>query len=81
MSGGWCGQKVILALGATASLAVLNRKVAVTRERGQPIALADGATAMITVHPSYLLRLPDEAARISERAAFVRDLQKVRALL
>ena len=73
--------KVILALGATASLAVLNRKVAVTRERSQPIALADGATAMITVHPSYLLRLPDEAARISERAAFVRDMEKVRTLL
>ena len=70
--------KVTLALGGTASLAVLNRKVAVTQERGEPLPLSDGSTAMITVHPSYLLRLPDEEARVRERAAFVRDLKRVR---
>ncbi|CAN5136178.1 UdgX family uracil-DNA binding protein [soil metagenome] len=72
--------KIVLALGATASLAVLNRKVAVTRERGQALSLPDGTSAMITVHPSYLLRLPDEAARIRERTAFVHDLERVRDL-
>ncbi|WP_122464720.1 UdgX family uracil-DNA binding protein [Brevundimonas lutea] len=73
--------KVILALGGTAGLGVLGRKPAVTRERGQPIALEDGATGLITVHPSYLLRLPDEAGRVRERAAFVEDLKAVRRLL
>ncbi len=70
--------KVTLALGGTASLGVLGRKAAVTQERGEPMPLSDGSTAMITVHPSYLLRLPDEDARIRERAAFVQDLKRVR---
>ncbi|WGM48355.1 hypothetical protein KOAAANKH_03253 [Brevundimonas sp. NIBR10] len=73
--------RVVLALGATASLAVLNRKIAVTQTRRQPMPLDDGSTAMITVHPSYLLRLPDEDARARERAAFVSDLKRVRAAL
>ncbi|CAN5258569.1 UdgX family uracil-DNA binding protein [soil metagenome] len=73
--------KVVLALGATASLAVLNRKVAVTKERGQALPLSDGSIAMLTVHPSYLLRLPDPEVRRSEHAAFVDDLRRVRALL
>ena len=73
--------KVTLALGGTAALAVLNRKVAVTQERGQALSLPDGSTGMITVHPSYLLRIPDERARVRERAAFVRDLIAVRDLL
>ncbi len=72
---------VTLALGATASLAVFGRKVAVTQERGQALTMADGSIATITVHPSYLLRLPDEAAKAREREAFVRDLQRVRGLL
>ncbi len=70
--------KVVLALGGTAALGVLNRKVAVTKERGEPLPLSDGSTAMITVHPSYLLRIPDEDAKVRERAAFIADLKRVR---
>ncbi len=70
--------KVVLALGGTAALGVLNRKVAVTKERGEPLPLSDGSTAMITVHPSYLLRIPDEDAKVRERAAFLQDLKRVR---
>ena len=70
-----------LALGATASLGVLGRKVAVTQERGQPLTLQDGSTAMITVHPSYLLRLPDEGARAREHERFIADLAAVGARL
>ena len=73
--------KLVLALGATASMAVLDRKVAVTKERGQALVLPDGGQAMITVHPSYLLRLPDEATRAAERARFVEDLRRVRHTL
>ena len=73
--------KVIVTLGATAALGVLSRKVAVTKERGHGIELADGTKALLTVHPSYLLRIPDAAAKASERDRFVTDLQRVKALL
>ncbi|MBB5747510.1 UdgX family uracil-DNA binding protein [Brevundimonas variabilis] len=73
--------RAVLMLGATASLAVLDRKVAVTRERGQALALDDGSAGLITVHPSYLLRLPDPVLRAQQREAFVADLRRVRTLL
>ncbi|WP_312598566.1 UdgX family uracil-DNA binding protein [Brevundimonas sp.] len=71
--------KIVLALGATAGLAVLGRKPAIMSERGAPLALPDGATAMLTVHPSYLLRLPDAAAKAAARRLFMDDLIAVRA--
>ncbi|WP_374515432.1 UdgX family uracil-DNA binding protein [Brevundimonas sp.] len=73
--------KVILAMGATAGLGVLGRKPAVTKERGRPTPLSDGAAALLTVHPSYLLRIPDPAAKAAERARFVADLEQARSLL
>lgn len=73
--------RVILAMGATAGLGVLGRKPAVTKERGRPIPLSDGAAALLTVHPSYLLRIPDPAAKSAERARFVADLEQARSLL
>ncbi len=72
---------VVVAMGATAAHAVLSRKVAVTRERGRPLALDDGSQALITVHPAYLLRLPDAGARERERAAFVADLKAAKAMI
>lgn len=73
--------KVVLTLGSTASFGVLGRKVAVTKERGMPMPLSDGSSAIITVHPSYLLRIPDEDAKRRERTAFIQDLKRVRELL
>lgn len=73
--------KVIVTLGATAALGVLNRKIAVMTERGEPLPQPDGSQVLATVHPSYLLRLPDEATRRAERRRFVEDLKRVRALL
>lgn len=73
--------RITLALGGTAALALLDRKVALGKERGEPLPLPDGSTAMITIHPSYLLRLPDPQTRDIERAAFVRDLKRVRERL
>jgi len=70
--------KVVLALGATAGLAILGRKPAVTKERRTATPLEDGSTAMLTVHPSYLLRLPDAAAKAEARRAFLDDLIAVR---
>lgn len=70
--------RVILALGATAAFAVLGRKVAVNAERGRPLPLADGATAIVTAHPAYILRLPDRTARAEAEARFIADLSLVR---
>lgn len=65
-----------VALGATAARALLGRTVTISRERGAPIRLENGQTVFVTVHPSYLLRLPDEAAKAREYAAFVADLRE-----
>ena len=73
--------RLVLALGATASLAVLNRRVAVTQERGQPLPLSDGSSAMVTIHPSYLLRLPDPEVKRREHDLFVEDLKHARKIL
>ena len=73
--------RLIVTLGATAALGVLGHKIAVTRDRGSPIQLEDGTPVLPTVHPSYLLRLPDEATRAAERIRFIDDLKTARALL
>lgn len=67
--------KVIVALGSTAAQAVLERKVSVTQERGRAGRLDDGAEAFVTVHPSYLLRIPDEESKQAAYEAFVQDLK------
>lgn len=66
--------RLTVLLGATAARSVLGRTVTIGRERSRPIALGEGGTGLVTVHPSFLLRLPDEAARAREYRAFVDDL-------
>ena len=73
--------KVVVALGATAARSVFGRAVSVMRERGRAAPLEDGALGFITVHPSYLLRLPDEASRAAEFERFVADLGEAYTLL
>ena len=72
---------VTVLLGATAARAVLGRAVTISRERGRPIAHAGNTQVFVTVHPSYLLRLPDEASKAREYAAFVTDLKHANSLL
>ncbi len=72
---------LLVMLGVTAARAVLGRPVTISRERGRPIALDGNQQGLVTVHPSYLLRLPDEDAKRREYAAFVADLKQARALL
>jgi uracil-DNA glycosylase len=72
--------RLLVLLGATAARTLLGRPVTIGRERGRPLRLPDGATALVTVHPSFLLRVPDEAARAREYAAFVADLRTVAEL-
>ncbi len=84
----WLGQerrivkpKVVVALGATASQAVFRKALAVTRMRGVVGPLDDGSTGFLTVHPSFLLRLPDEESKAREFDLFVRDLAAAYDLL
>jgi DNA polymerase len=68
-------------MGGSAARAVLRRTVTIGRERGRPIQMPDGQTVFVTVHPSFLLRVPDAAAKAREYAAFVQDLKAIRALM
>ena len=66
--------RVILALGGTAALAVLGKPTPVATFRQQAIQLPDQTQAVVTYHPSYLLRLPDAEAKAKAYAMFVEDL-------
>lgn len=70
--------RLIVALGATAVLALAGKPLPITRARG-PADFAD-RPGFITVHPSYLLRLPDEAARREAYRAFVADLRRAEGM-
>jgi len=67
--------KVVVALGATGLRAVTGRSASITSMRGRPSRLPDGATLIVTVHPSYLLRMPDAAEAEREYARLVDDLR------
>jgi uracil-DNA glycosylase len=66
---------LVVAMGTTAAQCVLGKTTPINRNRGRLIELADGVKALVTVHPSYLLRLPDEEAKAQEYLRFVDDLK------
>jgi DNA polymerase len=68
---------LVVALGATAAQAVFGKAAPIGESRGRVMELR-GRKALVTVHPSYLLRLPDAAAKQREYAAFVADLALAR---
>ena len=67
--------ELVVAMGATAAQCVFGRTTPINKNRGRLIDVANGISALVTVHPSYLLRLPDEAAKASEYERFVDDLK------
>jgi DNA polymerase len=69
--------KVIVALGATAGRALFGKAVTISKMRGDPHHLAEGSEAWVTVHPSFLLRVPDEERKRTEYDAFVADLKRI----
>lgn len=68
--------QIVVALGATAAKALLGPSFRVTRQRGELNELEDGTKVVATVHPSSVLRAPDEQ-RAAARADFVDDLRAV----
>jgi DNA polymerase len=73
--------EILVCLGATAAQSLLGRDFSVTRQRGQPIASPLAPFVMATVHPSSILRAPDEDARHSQMQALIKDLKIVADLL
>src|SRR3954468_8612015 len=65
----------VVCLGATAAQALLGRDFKVTQRRGEIIQNAGQPTMMATVHPSSILRAPDDDARHEEMRKFVDDLK------
>ena len=72
---------LVVAMGATAAQSVFGKITPINRNRGRLIDLDNGTRALVTVHPSYLLRLPDEDAKAREYERFVDDLKIAAALL
>jgi uracil-DNA glycosylase family protein len=70
---------VTVALGATAARSLIGKAVTIGKVRDAPLQLADGSECWVTVHPSFLLRIPEPERRREERARFVRDLKRIKA--
>jgi DNA polymerase len=69
---------VTVALGATAARSLTGKTVTISKVREAPLTLADDSECWVTVHPSFLLRMPDPERRQEERARFVEDLKRIR---
>jgi uracil-DNA glycosylase len=71
------GPRLAVALGVTAARALFQHPVTIGRVRGKFVNLRDGVESFVTVHPSSLLRAPDEHARAREYDKFVHDMRLI----
>jgi len=69
--------RIIVCLGATAAQALLGRDFRVTQHRGEFLKSELAPVVMATVHPSSILRMPDQNAKREEMKRFVADLKKI----
>jgi len=73
--------KIIVLLGATAAQSLLGRDFRVTQHRGEFLKSELAPYVMATVHPSSILRAPDEQARRDAMKQFITDLKKIARIL
>ena len=66
--------ELVISMGASASRALFGRTMPIGKNRGKPLEYAPYGKIMITVHPSFLLRVPEED-KAREYARFVDDLR------
>ena len=71
---------VLVCLGATAARALLGKTFRVTRHRGEFVESSLAPYVMATLHPSAILRAPDEIERQEQEKRFVEDLKKIAKL-
>jgi uracil-DNA glycosylase len=69
--------EALVLLGATAAKALMGSSFRITRERGRPLESELAPVVIATVHPSAILRAPDDESRYAEREAFTADLAAV----
>ncbi len=67
--------QTVIALGVTAARSLTGKTVTIAKMRKTPVHLADGTTLVVTVHPSALLRIEDEADKRAAYQDFVADLK------
>jgi uracil-DNA glycosylase len=72
---------IIVALGVTAARSLTGRTLTIGKVRGAPIAMADGTRLIVTMHPSALLRIDNEAERHVAYQSFVADLKAAADLM
>ena len=68
---------VTVALGATAARSLTGKTLTISQVRHAPLTLSDGGECWVTVHPSFLLRIPEEDRRREQRRLFVADLKRI----
>src|SRR5688572_13900689 len=73
--------EVLVCLGATAAQALLGKDFRVSQQRGQLVPSPLARFVMATVHPSSILRAPDEEKRRTGREEFMADMKKVAELI
>jgi uracil-DNA glycosylase len=73
--------RVVVCLGASAAQSLIDRHYRVTLQRGQLQKSDFGALITATVHPSSILRAPDQASRRAQMREFITDLKKIAAAL
>jgi len=73
--------EIVVALGATAARSLIGRAVTIAKVRGQPVDLHDGSRLVVTIHPSALLRIEDEADKRAKYQEFVKDLRAAAKLV
>ena len=72
--------KLVVAMGATALFSLTDMRQKLEDVRSEPIPMEDGRTLFATVHPSYLLRIPDEGKKAEELLRFREDMRRISRL-
>ncbi len=72
------GPDLVVALGVTAARGVLGRTVTLAKIRGEILLQADGSRVLITIHPSYLLRIQTDASDAEKAGVYRRFVQDLR---
>jgi DNA polymerase len=71
--------KLVVAMGATAVHSLMGKAASISSLRGRKLELPGGAALLVTVHPSYLLRIPEAERKAEELKKFEADLRAVKA--
>ena len=72
---------LVVALGATAAQSLLGKAVPITKMRGQVVEREDGLRVFLTIHPSFILRIREQAEKDAERERFHQDMLAVKELM